>query len=408
MTTTLAITALLLFSQTNGGRTASGFTSPSQAWAYANAPVAEWEAAVQARRRPKNHFRPDGKLYQRAARLCPQFAVESFSGEELFWLAKLCESGSVFPEALSAVERYLAGDDAKHRAEAHLLLGVVDLRVSKTWEASWPVYRTVLQEDPIGPEQEIAVRVAIEDEADRDEATALRWSKERYELLLERARNPRTGTAPVSYFWIVMAGADLVHRYYLGENIAEGTALLAELNYLKESHAAEMPGPDDFLNWANMEMKPAPLIPVLKALGATPGADIVQMGRVEVLHFIFLRCSPCISQLGGLNDLQKRYKKENVLVANVTTYKAALQPDEPPPAKIEAALDRIRRKRSPLLSMSIAPEQSLQDYKITAYPVTAVVDKAGRLRYTGRSNQFDEGEEIDRLVRRLINEPAPN
>jgi len=45
---------------------------------------------------------------------------------------------------------------------------------------------------------------------------------------------------------------------------------------------------------------------------------------VEVVSFFFLRCAPCIGELSGLDDLQKRYARDKVLVADVTTYKAAL------------------------------------------------------------------------------------
>jgi hypothetical protein len=104
--------------------------------------------------------------------------------------------------------------------------------------------------------------------------------------------------------------------------------------------------------------------------------------------------------------LQRRYKKENVLVVNVTTYKAALQPDEPSPTTVDSALDRTRRKRSPKLTMVVAPEQTLANYKITAFPRVAIIDKAGRLRYEGVTTGYDEGEEVDRLVRKLATEIA--
>src|SRR5215510_15517716 len=49
----------------------------------------------------------------------------------------------------------------------------------------------------------------------------------------------------------------------------------------------------------------------------------------------------------GLNDLQKRYARDKVLVADVTMYKAALQQDTPPHTLVELALAKMRRERAP-------------------------------------------------------------
>jgi hypothetical protein len=95
----------------------------------------------------------------------------------------------------------------------------------------------------------------------------------------------------------------------------------------------------------------------------------------------------------------------DLLVADVTTYKAALQPDSPSQAEVESALAKMRRDKAPRVTMALVPEQALQDYRITLFPVVAIIDRAGRLRYEGVSNGYDSGEKIDRLVRRLLDEP---
>ena len=403
----LTLATLLILGRANSSSPTPQFSTPSQAWAYANAPVAEWDASVKARKVPKSHFRPDRELYRRAGVLCPSFPLDSVSGEEMYWLAKLCEKGSTLPKAISAAERYLALGDNKYRPDAHLLLAGAQMRISKTWEAAWETLLTILREDPMEPNIEMTIRVAIDEEGDKNEAVALRWSQERYSLLLDRAKSPKTERAPITFNWVVRAGTDLVHRSYVSGDVERGSLLLAQLNELKDLHRSEIDSwSEDWLNWANMELKPAPSIPVLKSLGRDAGSDIIQKGRVEVVHFFFLRCLPCISDLENLSELQKRYKGEPVLVANVTTYKAALQPDTPPHAKVESALDDMRRKKSPRLNVSVAPEQTLGDYKLTSFPVIAVVDKAGRLRYAGVADNLSDGEEIDRLVRRLMDEPS--
>jgi hypothetical protein len=379
------------------------FAKPSEAFAYADAPMVEWMTAVKSGRPPKTHIAPQAEVWRRAKALCPSFTVENVSGEELYWLAKLCESQPAI--GLSAVQRYLAGSGLEHRPEAHLLLSVFQMRGTQSWEASWGTLRTILQEDPFGSDQEVRLRVAIEEEADHDEATALKWAEERYSLLLERLQHTKPGVPPISPAWVVMAGADLTHRCYLSGKTDRAAVILAEINRLRDENPDEMRGwSSEQLNWANMETRTSPPIPVLHALGSNPGSDIVQKGRVELVSFFFLRCSPCIYDLRNLSDFQKRYPKDKVLVVDITTYKAALQPDEPPHKEVESAIEKVRRKRSRRLTMAVTAEQTLRDYGINAFPVVAVIDKAGRLRYAGSSTGYDSGESLDRLVRRLLDE----
>jgi thiol-disulfide isomerase/thioredoxin len=345
-------------------------------------------------------------MRRRANALCPSFPLEGTSGEELYSLAELCQyQKTTLRKAQSAAEQYLAITEPARGPQARLLLSVLQMSIAGSWEASWETLRTILQMDPVGADQEIQIRAAIEDEADTNEAKALMWSKERYDLLLARARSPKPGIAAVSYQWVVMAGTDLIHRYYLAGNTQQVKALLVKLNDLRQAHSDEVLGwAFEGLNWADMEMKAAPPIPVLTALGTNVGPDVVRKGRVEVVSFFFLRCPPCLAELSELNDFQKRYAIDKVLVADVTTYIAALQPDMPAPAKVQSALNHTKRKKSPRLTMVVAPEQVLLDYKIRTFPVIVVIDKEGRLRYVGVTTSLDADEEIDRLVHRLLDE----
>jgi hypothetical protein len=399
----LLVTVLLLNQSGPSGSAVMRFAKPSEAFAYANAPMAERMAAVQAGRPPKTHIAPQAEVSRRAKALCPSFKVENVSGEELYWLAKLCKSQPAI--GLSALQRYLGGSGLEHGPEAHLLLSVFQMRRAESWEASWGTLRTILREDAFGSDQEIRLRVAIENEADHDEATALQWAEERYSLLLERLQLSKPGVPPISPAWIVMAGADLTHRYYLAGKTDQAATILAEINRLKDGNPAEMRGwSSEQLNWANMETQPAPPIPVLHASGGNPGPDIVQPGRVEVVSFFFLRCAPCLSDLWELDDFQKRYPKDKVLVVDVTTYKVALQPDAPPHKEVESAIDKVRRKKSRRLTMAVTAEPALHDYGINGFPALAVIDKQGRLRYAGFSDNLESGEAVDRLVRRLLDE----
>jgi hypothetical protein len=130
----------------------STFTTPSEAYKYANRPLAEWWAAVRTHTRPATPTAPTDQVSQRMRTLCSSYSLNIVSGEELYWLAKLCEQQNT-AQALLAVQRYLAGGELKHRPEAHLLLAILEMRSTRKWEPAWGALRTVLEEDPIEPEQ---------------------------------------------------------------------------------------------------------------------------------------------------------------------------------------------------------------------------------------------------------------
>jgi hypothetical protein len=73
------------------------------------------------------------------------------SGEELYWLAKLCEQNH--EKALLAAERYIAGGELAHGPDARLLLATLQMRTTGGWEAAWGTIVTILQKDPIEPVQ---------------------------------------------------------------------------------------------------------------------------------------------------------------------------------------------------------------------------------------------------------------
>jgi thiol-disulfide isomerase/thioredoxin len=398
-----ALALLLLIPNSAVAANQPKFTKPSEAYTFVRRPIEQWQATVHAGKGPKTSEPAMGEVHQRARTWCPAFAVEEQSGEELYFLALLCRDALDRQRARSAIEQYLA-QRQPHGPEARLLLAALENSPSEL-DKSWQTLRTVLQQDPIGIHQKAVIDSVIEDEAEKDDAKALSWAKERYSLLVDRATNPTQNTTTVSYEWVVFAGTDLMHRYYLSGKNDEAQRVLAELNGFKEAHQSDIgPLSSESLRWANLEMHDAPPIPIQKLLGGEPVSELIQKDRVEVISFFSLGCEPCMRELRALNDLQKRYQRKNVLVADVTSDKANSFLDPPTQSKIEAALNRTRRKKAPDLSVVVTSDEALADYRVVAFPVVAVIDKRGRVRYMGSETDFDEDEPVSRLINRLSEE----
>ena len=162
--------------------------TPSESYAFVRQPMDEWEAAVHAGQIPKTQVAPLDEVQRRAKTWCPKFDVDTQSGEELYFLALLCREAQNWQKARMAIQLYLDGSQQLHGPEARLLLVTCKTSISELHD-SWQTLRTVLERDPVGPEQEIMTRSVIDDESDTSEEKALEWAKERYSLLLGRARN---------------------------------------------------------------------------------------------------------------------------------------------------------------------------------------------------------------------------
>jgi thiol-disulfide isomerase/thioredoxin len=391
---------LLLFVQFSSAQ--STFTKPSEAYEFARRPVTEWETALHEHKTPTTRIRPDNIMRQRSKALCPSFSLESVSGEELYFLAKLCELDHA--KALLAVERYFAGAELAHGADARLLLAVLQMRTAGNWEAAWGTIRTILQEDPIQP-VEGQIDVAIDDEASTDPQKAVEWSNERYVLLLDREKAEKPGVSPLSSSFVLSAGSDLVHRYYLTGETGLAAKVLDEMNSLVKSHSDDAAGwGAEDLHWANLEMHSAPAVTVLKMLGGNPASGVIQSGRVEVISFFFLGCSPCIYELPHLDALQKRYGRKKLLVTDVTTYKVNSYLTPATHSNIEASLEKARLENAPGVGVLITSDETLASYGIHGFPVVAIVDKQGRVRYVGRVLDFEDDDSVGRLIHKLIEE----
>jgi thiol-disulfide isomerase/thioredoxin len=339
---------------------------------------------------------------QRSTTWCPSFTVEGVSGEELYWLAKLCEQSH--EKALLAVERYLARDELAHEPDAHLLLATLQMRTTGGWEAAWGTIVTILQKDPIEPVQ-AQIDVAIDNEANTDPAKALEWSKTRFALLLSRRHSKDPNVPPVSFGCVLSAGSDLVHRYYLAGERGQAVKALDEMNNLAKSESEQIVGwGAEDLHWANMEMHAAPHVPILKILGRSSPSALIQPGRVEVISFFFLGCSPCLQELPYLDALQKRYGEKKLLVTDVTSYKANSHLTPSAHSNIETSLEKARLEKAPGISFVITSDETLASYDVNAFPVVAIVDKMGRLRYIGHEIDFQDDDPVGELIKKLTEE----
>lgn len=340
--------------------------------------MTEWEAALLAQKEPATPTLPGNIVQERGRALCPRFPLDSVSGEELYWLAKLCEAE--YPKALLAVQHYLQGNKLEHGPDARRLLAVLQRRTTGSWEASWATIRRILKEDPVGPAAYLQIDIAIDGEASTAPEKALEWSEERYAILRDRANTEREGASPSSSSCMLSAGSDLVHRYYLAGRAEQAATILDEMNHFVKSQSKATGIWGTEVHWANMEMHAAPKITALRVFDGNSGAGLIQPGRVEVLSFFFLGCAPCMRELSELNTVQDRYGKNKLVVTALTTYKSNSYLNPPTHSNIETSVERTRAETAPSVAFVMTTDETLASYDVNGFPVVAIVDKMGRVR----------------------------
>jgi thiol-disulfide isomerase/thioredoxin len=149
---------------------------------------------------------------------------------------------------------------------------------------------------------------------------------------------------------------------------------------------------------------PTPGVAVLKILGRSSRYGLLQPGRVEMISFFFTGCAPCMEELSRLNTLQKRYGKKQLQVTAVTTYKVNSYLTPSTPSNIAAFLEKGRLKNASGIGMVISSDETLTSYGVYGFPVVAIVDKMGRLRYIGRDMNFEDDDPLGVLLRKLVEE----
>ena len=73
-------------------------------------------------------------------------------------------------------------------------------------------------------------------------------------------------------------------------------------------------------------------------------------------------------------------------------------------SNIEASLEKARLKNAPGIGIVMTSDETLASYGVNGFPVVAIVDKMGRLRYVGRDTNFEDNDPIGLLIHKLIEE----
>ena len=112
-------------------------------------------------------------------------------------------------------------------------------------------------------------------------------------------------------------------------------------------------------------------------------------GKVVIIDFWFVTCAACIQEMPDLNKIKEDFGTDEVAYFGITF-------DEK--AKVAKFLSRVKYDYT-----IIADAKNLTDrFGIKFYPTTLVIDKQGKVQYTGETMRLKEKpEDLRKLIKKL-------
>ena len=112
-------------------------------------------------------------------------------------------------------------------------------------------------------------------------------------------------------------------------------------------------------------------------------------GKIIVLDFWFTTCAPCIEEMPELNKIREEFGTDEVAYFGITFSEKE---------KVEKFLERVKYDYT-----IVADSKSLCDrFGIKFYPTTLVIDKKGKIVYSGDVMKYNEKpKEVRKLLKKL-------
>ena len=390
---------------------------PSAAYLYALQPV------DVVRRSPDNMSDAERYAWEvaiaRAAKLCAAAKSSDYRGEELYSLAQLCALGKQYPQAVGAIQKYLAGESPKNtelarglwaRSALQMQDGRMAQRITEQLIDMYP-YDAVVH----SVSQDVMMSLA-----GPDEGSAIALAMRRFPSLLGAIGTGKPLRSPSGDFELSTAvlfrdALKLAAIYKHRGDDNEAQSVLQQIAGRLEPIGAQVPATqhkqiDTAVKQFLMLGKPAAPIEYSRRVPKTQKrapATLQPKGKVTVLLFYTSWCAQCFKALADLPKLAARYGGKVAAYAVTTPDIFAVNRMEP--ASIEKALLAEFKAQTAGIPMLIADDDVRRSFAIDDYPTLVVVDGKGVVKYLDElpHDTFQPRGYIDRMLRRLTGTPEP-
>ena len=398
------------------------FESPADLYLRAMQPV------EIVRRSPNNITDSEmaawGVAVSAAAHACVERKVEDFSGEDLFHFARLCQLGQQYEDAYVAARNYVAAGNTQSLESARALMLRASLSGNNLVRAERAALELLHNHPYDGTVhtliQEMIMTLAAVDAAEN----ALRFVAERRNGLMSALRAGgglplHEGTYRVPQSTLLRDALSAVYLYRLENRMMNSqdmaVALLDSMRQIVADTGAsvaplEREAMQAALKRAELLTTDAPVVSVQAASTAKPPLTAISYDKQVTLLAFYAPWSPQRTQMFDLlANLARDYKSFPVQIFSVSTPVVATgDATGKPPEVLAKLLEQFGKAANPV-PVVIAPDSVNQDFAIDDWPMLAVIDPQGKLRFldTLIGPEYKDGGRMHRLFAGLASQAGP-
>ncbi len=365
-----------------------------------------------------------GVAVSAAAHACAERKVEDFSGEDLFHFGRLCQLGQQYEDAYVAARTYVSSGNTQSLESARALMLRASLSGNNLVRAERAAL-DLLHNHPYDGTvhtliQETIMALAAVDAAEN----ALNFVAERRNGLMSALRTGgglplHEGTYRVPQSTLVRDALSAEYLYRLENRMMNSqdmaVALLKDVRQIVADSATtvsplEREAMQAALKRAELLTGDAPVVSVQAASPAKPPLTAISYDKHVTLLAFYAPWSPQRTQMFELlANIARDYKTFPVQIFSISTPGVATgDASAKPPDVLAKLLEQFGKPGNPV-PVIVASDSANQDFAIDDWPIFAVIDPQGKLRFldTLTGPEYKDGGRMHRLVAGLASQAGP-
>ena len=131
-------------------------------------------------------------------------------------------------------------------------------------------------------------------------------------------------------------------------------------------------------------------------------------GQVVLLDFWATWCGPCRVTLPRLQRLHQNYKAKGLVILGMTNFFGRAEGKQLTRTQEMEYLRNFKKTNRLSYGFAIdASEDNDRNYSVSSIPMTFLIDRRGVVRFIGSGSGDEENAALNKMITKLINEPAP-
>jgi thiol-disulfide isomerase/thioredoxin len=158
---------------------------------------------------------------------------------------------------------------------------------------------------------------------------------------------------------------------------------------------------------AGVEASAPPEIKVSEWIDQTPVTLASLRGKVVLLDFWATWCGPCRVSMPKISAMSRRYRDRGLVVIGLTEFEGEADGRQlTRPQEIDY-LRQFKRRQNISYGFGVSDgKENGINYSVVTIPTAVLIDRRGRVRFLTVSSNEDEAAALQKMIQKLLDEPA--